>query len=73
MLGLSDVTRTSTVRSLTARGLPLTVEGYMVYCKGEAYYNNIDKESDVIRLLLIIETIAYSFDSKSYPVLEIHM
>ena len=45
----------------------------MVYCKGEEYYNNIDKESDVIRLLLIIETIAYSLDSKSYPVLEIHM
>ena len=73
MLGLSDVTRTSIVRSLTARELPLTVEGYMVYCKGEEYYNNIDKESGVICLLLIIETIAYSFDSKSYPVLEIHM
>ena len=29
MLGLSDVTRTSRVRSLTARELPLAVEGYL--------------------------------------------
>ena len=32
MLGLSDVTRTSRVQSLTARELPLAVEGYLVYC-----------------------------------------
>ena len=32
MLGLSDVTQTSIVQSLTARELPLAVEGYMVYC-----------------------------------------
>ena len=32
MLGLSDVTRTSRVRSLTDRELPLAVEGYLVYC-----------------------------------------
>ena len=32
MLGLSDVTRTSRVRSLTARELPIAVEGYLVYC-----------------------------------------
>ena len=32
MLGLYDVTRTSRVRSLTARELPLAVEGYLVYC-----------------------------------------
>ena len=32
MIGLSDVTRTSRVRSLTARELPLEVEGYLVYC-----------------------------------------
>ena len=31
MLCLSDVTQTSIVRSLTARELPLEVEGYMVY------------------------------------------
>ena len=31
MLGLSDVTRTSIVRSLTARELPLAVERYTVY------------------------------------------
>ena len=37
--------------------------------KGEEYYNNIDKELDVICLLILIKTIAYSFDSKSYPVL----
>ena len=33
MLGLSDVTQTSIVQSLTARELPLAVEGYMVYCR----------------------------------------
>ena len=33
LLGISDVTRTSIVRSLTARELPLAVERYMVYCK----------------------------------------
>ena len=33
MLGLSEVTRTSRVRSLTAREIPLSVEGYLVYCK----------------------------------------
>ena len=33
MLGLSDVTRTSRVRSLTARELPLAVEVYLVYCR----------------------------------------
>ena len=32
MLGLSGVTRTPRVRSLTARELPLAVEGYLVYC-----------------------------------------
>ena len=32
MLGLSDVNQTSRVRSLTARELPLAVEGYLVYC-----------------------------------------
>ena len=35
MLGLFDVTRTSRVRSLTARKLPLAVEGYLVYCSTE--------------------------------------
>ena len=32
MLSLSDVTRTFILQSLTARELPLSVEGYMVYC-----------------------------------------
>ena len=32
MLGLSDVTQTSIVRSLTSRELPLAVQRYMVYC-----------------------------------------
>ena len=37
MLGLSDVTRTSIVRSLTARELPPAVERYMVYCRMPKY------------------------------------
>ena len=37
MLGLSDVTRTSILQSLTARELPLAVEGYMVYCSTAAF------------------------------------
>ena len=45
MLGLSDVTRTSRVRSLTARELPLAVQGYLVYCtSAKSYY--LDDESD---------------------------
>ena len=41
--------------------------------KGEEIYEYIDGESDVIRLLLLINSIAYSYESKSYPVLAIHM
>ena len=32
---MSAVTRTSRVRSLTARELPLTFEGYLVYCRDD--------------------------------------
>ena len=41
--------------------------------EGEETYGDIDGESDVIRLLLLINSIAYSYESKSYPVLDIHM
>ena len=41
--------------------------------KGEKTYEDIDGESDVIRLLLLIKSITYSYESKSYPVLAIHM
>ena len=41
--------------------------------EGEENYEDIDGESDVIRLLLLIKRIAYSYESKSYPVLAIHM
>ena len=40
MIGLSDITRTSRVRSLTARELPLAVEGYLVYCTGASNYSD---------------------------------
>ena len=56
--------------SVTLRKCTEAMENYL---EGEESYKNIDKESDVIYLLLIIETITYSFDSKSYPVLEIYM
>ena len=36
-------------------------------------YKNIDEESDVIHLLLIIKRIVYSYKSKSYPFLVINM
>ena len=39
----------------------------------EETYKDIDGDSDVIRLLLLIKIIAYSYKSKSYPVLAIHM
>ena len=39
----------------------------------EESYKNIYEDSDVIFLLLIIKTIAYSCDSKYYPVLATHM
>ena len=41
--------------------------------EGEENYEDINVESDVIRLLLLIKSIAYSYESKSYPVLAIHM
>ena len=41
--------------------------------EGEETYEDIDGESDVIRLLLLIKSIAYSYNSKYYPVLAIHM
>ena len=41
--------------------------------EGEETYKDIDRESDVIRLLLIIKSISYSYKSKSYPILTIHM
>ena len=40
---------------------------------GEETYERIDKESDIIRLLLLINSIAYSYESKSRPILAIHM
>ena len=40
---------------------------------GEEIYENIDGESDVIRILLLIKSIAYSYESNYYPVLAIHM
>ena len=46
MLGLSDVTRTSRVRSLTARELPLAVEGYLVYCIGDDIESISEKNND---------------------------
>ena len=41
--------------------------------KGEETYKSIDEESDVICLLLLIKSTTYSYETKSYPVLEIHM
>ena len=41
--------------------------------KVEETYEDIDGEYNVIRILLIIKSIAYSYKSKSYPVLAIHM
>ena len=39
----------------------------------EETYEDIDGESEVIRLLLLINSIAYYYKSKSYPVLVIHV
>ena len=41
--------------------------------EGEETFEDIDGESDAIRLLLLIKSITYSYESKSYPVLDIHM
>ena len=41
--------------------------------EGEETYENIDGESDVIHILLLIKSIAYSYESKYYPVLAIQM
>ena len=40
---------------------------------GEETFEEINGESGVICLLLLIKSIAYSYESKSYPVLAIHM
>ena len=39
----------------------------------EETYEDIDGDSDIIRLLLLTKSITYSYESKSYPVLAIHM
>ena len=64
MIGLSDVTRTSIVRSLTARELPLAVEEYMVYCTnaGRLTNNNWEEMHQRIKygfsiLLLVVDAI----------------
>ena len=41
--------------------------------EGDDTYEGIDGESNAIRLLLLIKSMAYSYESKSYPVLAIHM
>ena len=41
--------------------------------EGEDTYEDIDGDSGVIRLLLLIMSIKYSYESKSYPVLAIQM
>ena len=41
--------------------------------EGEEIYKYIYGDSEVIRLLLLIKSIAYSYKSKSYPVMAIHM
>ena len=39
----------------------------------EETYKDIDAESELIRLLLLIKSIAYLYESESYPVLAIHI
>ena len=41
--------------------------------KGEDTNEGIDGELDVIRLLLLIKSISYYYEYKSYPVLDIQM
>ena len=41
--------------------------------EGEETYEDINEKADVIRLLLLIKIITYSYESKYYPVLAIHM
>ena len=43
------------------------------FLEGEETYKDINGESDIIRLLLLINSIAYLYYSKSCPVLSIHM
>ena len=41
--------------------------------EGEETYEDTDADSDVICLLILIKSIAYSYKYNSYPVLAIHM
>ena len=41
--------------------------------EGEETYEDINGYSEVTRLLLLIKSIAYSYESKYYPVVAIHM
>ena len=43
------------------------------HLEGEETYKDINGESGVVCLLLLINIIAYSYESKSYPVLAIHI
>ena len=56
MLGLSDVARTSRVRSLTARELPVAGEGYLVYCNNnfEEQFNYINYKKKVKNYMILV-------------------
>ena len=53
MLGQSDLTRTSIVRSLTARELPLAVEGYMVHCREDPTGKMVSVENTILVSILV--------------------
>ena len=39
--------------------------------EGEGIFDDIENESDVIKLLKLIKSISYAYESKSYPLLEV--
>ena len=41
--------------------------------EGEETYEDFNEDSDIIRILLLIKSIAYSYESKLYHVLAIHV
>ena len=61
MLVLSDVTRTSRVQSLTAREIPLAVEGYLVYYRSVKSGTMIPQGYGETK---IIDGLRYFFESK---------
>ena len=55
------------------RGPQTMYQGMKNRIKEKETYEKMDWESEVIHILLLIKSITYSYESKSYPILVIYV